>query len=234
MTHVNLNEIGYKIFHLPNSNRHNLYKISNAYLSKHFDEIDTPTIKISSLDEYFAFKKENKDFNLDPNGYNLDDKQGWKLGELGIWASNFTAMKNFLNTDKKYLMLLEDDVLIDEGFVTNLPSLMEELPDGWDLFSCFSPENQSHKYSYSDSHGLVCPSYQDWSMLCYILNRKSVKMILDHIKFEPVSLPLDWFYFRQPDKFKCYTVTPNSIILCNLMDARSTFQLDHPREILNA
>jgi GR25 family glycosyltransferase involved in LPS biosynthesis len=234
MTHVALNQIGYKIFHLPDSNRHGLYKVSSGYLSKYLDEIYTPTIKISSLNEYFAFKKENKDFNIDPNGYNLDDKQGWKFGEIGIWASNYTAMKNFLKTDKEYLMLLEDDVLIDEGFINNLPSLMEDLPDGWDMFSCFAPENQSHKYTYSSNHGLICPAYQDWSMLCYILNKRSVKMILDHIQFEPISLPIDWFYFRQPDKFKCYTITPNSMVLCSLMESRSTFQLDEAREILNA
>jgi GR25 family glycosyltransferase involved in LPS biosynthesis len=71
-------------------------------------------------------------------------------------------------------------------------------------------------------------------MLCYILNKRSVKMILEHIHLEPISLPIDWFYFRQPDKFKCYTITPNSIVLCSLMESRSTFQLDEAREILNA
>jgi GR25 family glycosyltransferase involved in LPS biosynthesis len=224
----------HKVFHLDKDTDRSVYvKDINTYLRDHSKELYTPTIGISSQEEYNNFIIENHDFPIDPLGYNLDNVQGWKYGEIGIWASNFLAYKNFLNTDFDYLILMEDDILFDESYMPRLIDYMSELPEDWDLFSYFVPKDQ--KIKYQNHHDIerdnVCLSYQDWSMLCYVINKKSASKILNMMQ-SGFNLPLDWYFYRQTNIFKCYTVKPWVTIGCTLASIESTFQTKENRKVL--
>ena len=225
----------YKLFHIEGMGesaqiRFELAKNANDYLSKYFEELNTPTIKISNKEEYDLFKKENLDFKVVSEGYNVDGVKGWKYSELGIWASNLCAMKNFLKTNYDYLMLVEDDVIISDDFFHYFNKYFYQLPEDWDIFSCFVHSNQFSKFT-EETENEVVQSYQDWSTLCWLINRKSAeKIILDVLK-NKISLSLDWYIFNK-NKYKSYTLSPASYKLVSLNEVDSTFQLTQDRKPL--
>lgn len=224
----------HKVFHIDSdSERDWLVKSINIYLSNYSIELDTPTIQIRSDEDLISFYSHNPDFNIDPSGYNLDDIQGWKYGELGIWASNYTAWKNFLKTDNDYLILMEDDITFNQDFFPLLEKYLNELPENWEFFSFFSPADQHHKYndfiSFSENTSFL---YQDWSCLCYVLSKKGAEKVLSMMQTK-INLPLDWFFYRQKEKFYGYSIKPKSQKGCTLASLESTFQGKHERKIIN-
>lgn len=224
----------YKVFHSQsNLERSHLVKNVNQYMSEFCDELDTPTIEIKTENDLKDFYENNKSFKIDSNGYNLDGVQGWKLGELGIWASNYAAWNNFLKTDSDYLILMEDDIILYNNFFPLLKKYLEEIKIDWDCFSFFIPEDQIYKYNLelliSEN---VSKVYSDWSCLCYVLNRKGAEKALSNMN-QGVNLPLDWYFYRQSDKFTTLTIKPDAELGCTLFKTESTFQNKHERKIIN-
>ena len=224
----------HKIFHLDsNEDRSYSAKSLDDYMTMYSKQLKTPTIKISNKKEYDLFLSNNPSFNPDPYGYNLHDEQGWKFGEIGIWASNWTAWNNFLKSDAEYLILMEDDIVSGDMFMEIIINYMQQLPENWEVFHAFSPYDQFEKYKNSHDFGAqdVCVAYQDWSALCYIITRDAAKKMIDNSNM--FSLPLDWYMFRQHHLFKIYTIKPSSEFPCTLLPTESTFQTKQKREILN-
>lgn len=224
----------HKVFHIESDDsRKKSVDSINTYLKQYSSELITPTIKISSKSEYELFLKSNPEFIPDPYGYNLHGEQGWRYGEIGIWASNWTAWNNFLKSDADYLILMEDDIHYDEDFMKIIIDYISQLPANWDVFHAFSPADQFGKYVFAHDIGAtdVCKAYQDWSCLCYIINKQSaVKMINNSTMFR---LPLDWYMFRQQNIFNVYTIKPESKFPCTLAKTESTFQTKQKREVIN-
>jgi GR25 family glycosyltransferase involved in LPS biosynthesis len=238
-----LDKFCYKIFHIPGYGdsgpiRQSLFDDLDPYLSSKISRIDTPTILISSENDYFDVQDK---YNI------LDPKTKFKWGELGIWASNLVAMKNFLESDKEYLMLMEDDIYVKdkELFLSLLENFMGQLPEGWEIFSYFVHPKEYWLgygvevddsipgfpvYQVSDPKDVsfdadVVEAYQDWSLLCYIVNKDSAKRILDIIKEIGITEPIDWFVFNKFNKlFKTYTISPVAIPGCELYETTSQFQ----------
>jgi GR25 family glycosyltransferase involved in LPS biosynthesis len=145
---INNSDICFKIFHIDGESetskiRTNLTDKATKELLKSFNEIDTPTIMISNKEEASEFFKNNKDIKIDPLGR---FEKGWKYGELGIWGSNFSAIKNFSKTNYEYLILMEDDIVIGKHFNNNLVKYMEELPSDWDFFTVYIPKTGNIRY----------------------------------------------------------------------------------------
>ena len=224
----------HKIFHIEQQeDRSELVNSMNGYLSNHSVELDTPTFKISSKEEYIDFINSNPDFIVDPDGYSLNGEQGWRYGEIGIWASNRTAWKSFLNTDSDYLILMEDDIIYNRKFIDILNNSISQLPDNWDILHLFAPEDQFYKYNDNNNFGAedVCYTYQDWSCLCYIITRRGAEKLIE--SSSRITLPLDWHMFRQTHLFNIFTLKPQSSVACSLFPIESTFQTKQKREVLN-
>lgn len=226
--------IAYKLFHLPRDHdRNKLVENVHSNLLKSIKILDTDTIKISSYDDYIKFKDEHPDFNIDINGYNLDNKQGWRYGEIGIWASNWLAWKNFINSDYDYLILMEDDIILNDNFLIELQNYMRQLPKDFDAFHAFCPADQNHKYNFSlDVSDEICSSYQDWSAACYIVSRTGAQRMI-YFSSTGINLPLDWFMFRQKNLLKIFTLKPDAKRICDILPIESTFQTKEDRKILN-
>lgn len=224
---MNLNKLCYKIFHIPGyydpgNVRGKLFNELDSYLESKIARLGTPTILISNQEQYDAFCLAH---------HQLNPKNKFKWGELGIWASNTLAMKNFLDTDYEYLMLMEDDIYVKnkDRFLELLSEYMDQLPEDWEVFSYFVPEDQYTKYylkeakSFAEGFGFetavtyrgieeniqggylsyprkdhkgVVESYQDWSMLCYIINRKTAEKILKDVIENGIYEPIDWYVFN--------------------------------------
>jgi len=227
-------KICFKVFHISKNRARTKFSVGmTKYLKANGLEIlNTPTVAISNIEDVQNFLSNNY-FKLDPNGYNLDSVQGWKMGEVGIWASNFIAWNNFLSTDNDIAILMEDDIIFDDGLLDDLMNKINELPDNWDFFSFFVPEDQHKSYDSSMSVSKnISRVYQDWSMLCYLVSRNGAKKLIESCQ-KPVSLPLDWHIYRQRDKFNSYSIKPDVALMCDIANIDSTFQNIQNRRVLN-
>lgn len=223
----------HKIFHLDKDTDRNFgYQKANDALKYFSSEFNSPTIEISCREDFEDFINKNLDFNVDKNGYNLHNQQGWKWGELGIWASNWLAWNKFLQSDYDYLILMEDDILIYPSFRELLEEYMQQLPNNWEIFHYFVPADQHGKYNVRlDVSADLCRCYQDWSCLCYIINKDGAKKLIE-TSAQGITLPLDWHMFRQTYKFNMYTIKPFSEYGCTLESLDSTFQNKEDRKVI--
>ena len=221
----------HKIFHLDKDiNRNHLYLSMNQYMNNYSQELDSPTISISNQEELNSFYASNPTIKFYNDGYEFNNEIGWRYGELGIWASNITAYKNFLKSDSDYLILMEDDIVYKDGFFSNLVDYLNQLPEDWDVFFYYAPQNKIPSEIYSDDKD-VCRAYQDWSCLCYVINRVTAKIVVDDVSNNQISLPIDYYFLKQ-NKYNCYTVKPNSKFYCEIADIESTFQTKQQRKVL--
>jgi GR25 family glycosyltransferase involved in LPS biosynthesis len=222
----------HKVFHLEkDTQREHLFNAMNSYISQYSQELNTPTINISNYTDLEVFCDQYPFVKFDKGGYEFNSETGWRYGELGIWASNISAYINFLKSDEDYLILMEDDIEYLPGFFENLVRYISQIEDDWDLFFYYAPANTNAGEFYPEEKD-VCRSYQDWSCLCYVINKKAAKKVIDDIHANPISLPIDYYYFRQPDKYISYTVKPTSKLYCKISGLESTFQTKQKRQVL--
>lgn len=218
----------YKVHHLEDNTERKQYVDNiNNYLKKYSTELNSPTIKISNQEEMINFLKENPDFNLNLNGYNLDDIQGWRYGEIGVWASNFLAWKNFLNSDFDYMILMEDDIMFTDNYFPLLSEYINEITLPWDAFFFTVASGQYFKYSQQHDVGFknVSKTYQDHWLLCYVLNKRGAELAISNT-YSGICLPIDWYFFRQTDKFELYTLKPDIVSGCYGSPTETSFQMN--------
>jgi len=217
----------FKIFHADDGAKKNkrnaLTKNATKQLKKKFDELDTPTIITRTPEEVGeAFK--NIDMLINPLGH---FGTGWKPGELGIWASNWTAWKNFLKTRHDFVILMEDDIVLDSDFNEKLTSYMNELPEGWDVFTVYIPDSGNIRYEKRKNELLIgkeniCKVYQSWSCLCYVVSRSGAQKLLKEVK-KRVKSPLDHYLFYSKG-IRAYSIKMENGNICYLYETESTVQ----------
>lgn len=225
---IKKNTLAFNVFHI-DGNSETLRKRSiltaraKKELIKNFDQLDTPTIIIEDFEGVKNFYGTNN-IKIDPKGHN---KTGWKFGELGIWASNYTAWKNFAATDYQMLMLMEDDIVLGKDFNNKLLSYIEELPDDWDFFTVYIPSFGNVRYDSSRRNldvgrKNICRVYQSWSCLCYIVSKKGAAKLLKQVQ-SPVSSPIDHWLFYNPN-LSGYAIKMESGNICDIYKTKSTVQ----------
>jgi hypothetical protein len=103
----------YKVFHIETINKSQSDHVRTFCTNKiikdvTLDALDTPTISIKDIEGVKEFLKSNPKFILDPKGHDPEYKRnenvynreeavptGWMYSAIGIWASSYTAFKNF-------------------------------------------------------------------------------------------------------------------------------------------
>jgi GR25 family glycosyltransferase involved in LPS biosynthesis len=218
----------FTIFHVekdtPEMEKRNvLVRRAKAVLKDDFEELNTPTIIMKTKEDVQTFYK-SSDIRIDPKGF---EGNGWKAGELGIWASNYTAWKNFVDSDYDYIILMEDDIVLSKDFNKKLKHYISELPNDWDAFTAFVPRtgnvryNKNNKNLFIDKKN-VCRVYQSWSCLCYVVSKKGAVKILEEVK-TPVSSPIDHYLFYHKG-IDVYTIKMEKPNICEIYPTSSTVQ----------
>ena len=139
-------------------------------------------------------------------------------GVVGVWASTYLAYKKFLESDKKVLILFEDDIVISKNFKGIAELYMSELMPIWDFFSFFVPDDSLFAYNESEhdlSEEHICKSYQQWSCAGYAVSRRGAEKTIADIKLRGINCPIDWYIFnfrmKQEEnqmRFNTFTVKP--------------------------
>jgi GR25 family glycosyltransferase involved in LPS biosynthesis len=203
--------------------RNSLTKNATKTLKETFEKIETPTIIIKNTDDVKLFYKDSK-LKIDPLGHFGD---GWKPGELGIWASNYTAWQNFVESDYDYMVLMEDDIVLNSNFNDKLVKYIGELPDDWDVFTAYTPPTGNIRYKKNKESLFinkenVCKVYQSWSCLCYVVSKSGAKKLLKEVQ-KDVKSPIDNYLFYH-NKLNVYAIKMEKGNICNIYATRSTVQ----------
>ena len=218
----------FTIFHVeentPLMNKRNiLVERAKEKLLNSFSIFETPTIIMKDVEDVKNFYK-TSDIKIDPKGFNGN---GWKPGELGIWASNLTAWQNFVDSDYEYIILMEDDIVLQKDFNTKLINYIDELPENWDIFTAFIPRTGNIRYNKNNKDLFIgskniCKVYQSWSCLCYVVSKDGAKKLLEEVK-KPVSSPLDHYLFYH-NNLNAYTMRLEKGNICEIYPTSSTVQ----------
>ena len=205
------------------SKRSKLVSDAKNQLIKDFDQLETPTFIMKSPEDVKSFYSKEK-MKIYPLGH---FKTGWKPGELGIWASNYTAWKNFLKTDYDYVILMEDDIVLTDNFNSKLVSYLDELPDNWDIFTAYIPTFGNIRYEKRKNELLigkenVCKVYQSWSCLCYVVSRSGAERLMKESR-QIIKSPIDHYLFYHRG-LNAYTLKMEKENICSLYETESTVQ----------
>jgi GR25 family glycosyltransferase involved in LPS biosynthesis len=214
----------YEVFHTDTGNnlRNKSYEGIVEALSL-LPRLGSPTIYLNTADKAESFVNQTPGFKVNTVHDYCQPGETFppSAGVIGVWASNYTAYKNFLETDKDILILFEDDIVLSKNFAYILNSYLMELPEDWEFFSPFVPDDSlfaynEMKHSFNNDY-LTCRSYQQWSCATYVVNRKGAKRAIENIESIGITAPIDWYIFnfrmKQEDhqiRFNTYTVKPSS------------------------
>lgn len=203
--------------------RGELVQNAKKQLIKDFDILETPTIIMKNQQDVKNFYS-NSNLKIYPLGH---FQTGWKPGELGIWASNYTAWKNFLKTDYDYIILMEDDIVLNKDFNSKLVDYLDELPDNWDIFTAYIPTFGNVRYEKRKNELMigkenVCKVYQSWSCLCYVVSKKGAERLMREVR-QKIKSPIDHYLFYHRG-LNVYTIKMENENICSLYETKSTVQ----------
>mgnify|MGYP006921282510 CR=1 FL=1 len=203
--------------------RNELTKAASKILEESFEKLETPTIIIKDMEQVKDFYKGSK-IKIDPLGH---FGTGWKPGELGIWASNYTAWDNFIKSDYDYIILMEDDIVLNKNFNNKITKYIKELPEGWDVFTAYTPPTGNIRYKKNKESLLInkeniCKVYQSWSCLCYVVSKKGAQKLLKEVE-SSVKSPLDNYLFYHTN-LDVYAIKMEKGNICNIYQTKSTVQ----------
>lgn len=214
-------KIAYQIFHVDTNtkssmDRKELTIKAKQQLDKAFTELGSESVYLfneAEVEKYFS----KKGYVVTPSGFN---NRGWKLGELGIWASNIEAWEKFLESDYDAVILMEDDIVLANDFNKRLVDLLNRLPDNWELFSGFVPATSMRRWrrnskAYKIGDPEIAKLFQTWSCLCYVVTKSAVEKILNKVS-NGIDVPIDSYLFDDNSTINSYSITYQAKNLCSL------------------
>jgi GR25 family glycosyltransferase involved in LPS biosynthesis len=231
----------FEIFHTDSGNEFRNQSYDNVLNEMAgIPRLSSPTIYLNTAEKADKFLNDTPEFRVNTVEDYCQPGETFppSSGVIGVWASNYTAYKNFLETDKDILILFEDDIVISKNFTNILNSYLMELPEDWEFFSPFVPDDSffaynEMKHSFNNDY-LTCRSYQQWSCATYVVNRAGAKRAIENIESMGVTAPIDWYIFnfrmKQEDgqiKFNTYTIKPNSYRPVKLLLEASAYSSIH-------
>ena len=110
-------------------------------------------------------------------------------GEVGCYLSHLKAMEEFLRTDARWCVILEDDVEVLPECLPVLAALEEK--DDWDLAKlfCFHSGMPVRKRALTTTHQLVVHLTRTTSSAAYAVNRRAAETMLKSMR--PITEQVD-------------------------------------------
>lgn len=219
-----MNKTAFTIFHSPNPERDELYHAARNTMLLSFDELKTETVFFKDDSELFDFYK-NSELVFNKNG--IFDK-GWTIGQLGLWASTYVAIKDFLKSDYENLIILEDDIILMNNFIDNLLFYMTELSENWAMFFGYVPDHfklrfkkilRTERKKVNIQKPNIIKAFQEECTVCYVVSRSGAERFLELLK-TPFSSPIDYWLFRESG-LPIYTIKPNIPDICRMATTKS-------------
>jgi GR25 family glycosyltransferase involved in LPS biosynthesis len=153
----------------------------------------------------------------------------FKPGEVGLWHSTIVALKNFLDSDFDALLILEDDIVLWNGFLEKSREYVQRLPENWDYFYQYiHPWQQDNNFNPACEIGdeYLCRSYQVWSNACFWVSRKGAEALLEAVAREPIDEAVDWYILKRgmSQEWAVYSLRPLVKAYCHIGGFQTTIQ----------
>lgn len=189
---INKNKICYKVHHVGTEERSINVKNAERYFANHFYKLDVESVKISTDDDLKSFLKLNPKFYFSEEALETN-------AEIGVIASNYKAWEAFLESDYEYLILCEDDIVINEEYFLDLFfKCLEDLPDHSNGFA-FGHLKKDKNYYNQKQHDIesnyLCDLFQKQWIICYVLNKDGAKLLYDAININGLTTGSDYYFF---------------------------------------
>lgn len=144
-------------------------------------------------------------------------------GEIGCFLSHRKCWERLLDTNEKYALVLEDDLILSDRSPTFMLS-DDWIPDTCDLIQLFISPNRK-KYVCCHKERDLVTGDQLWipvsptpvGTLAYIISRKAAKVALK--ESETFNLPVDEFLFVRSsvaEQFPCYRLNHTVVRLADI------------------
>lgn len=223
--------------------RNHLSDIMYKNLTKYIPSLNSPTISIHNENDLLLFLKNNPKFNLYPrtyldlpinNKYHLKEPiYGWHYEEIGIWASNYLAWKNFIESNYDYLLLLEDDLVIEDNFFDIFNSTVNELPKDWDVYFHHLSNSKLLSLIPVESNIKFFRPQKTVDHNAYAISKSgAIKSINEIENGLEIKFPCDWFFFNRKHNYNVYTLDLKSPKGCRVAMINSSFRQRSPRQDL--
>ena len=226
------NSIAYTIFHVENelcSERHKIKENLESVISTRWSVLNSKTFyfeKLQDAQQYAA--EQNLHFNAPPVNPFLK-------GEIGLWISTISALKQFLSSDFDILIVFEDDVQSTSKDISTVDHYLRKSRINFDIFALYTKEaeyvrygRKRHVWSFivknflNDNPKKVTRMYQDSCCAAYAYSRKGARKLLKSVERE-IRDPIDWHIFR--GKFKGKSFKPSGPKPFSMVKTQSTIQI---------
>lgn len=150
-------------------------------------------LKITRFDAIYGKELDNDDYRIKKYfKMNILNKNqiGCALSHISIWED---AVKN----DYDNIIIFEDDAIIPPEFNNRLNTILNQLPDNWDMV--LLGITLGHGTVYSNNLLRPYKEHGNWGLMGYIINTKFIKSILPTLKLnKPIDNYLrDNYYYNE-------------------------------------
>ncbi len=147
-----------------------------------------PFIRVSGVDGAFCTSDELA--LLDRNAYERLHGKSPLLGELGCYLSHVKTMREFLNSQYQFAVILEDDANINQGFKDIIYDIIK-IQEHWDMVKLSGAHRGTplKLLEISDEYTLTVLLTKCTGSSAYILKRTAAQKYLQSIL--PMQLPYD-------------------------------------------
>ena len=219
----------YQIHHVKGNDpiRSNIVQFTHDVLSADIDFLNSETISIYNEEDLQAFHNKYPRFKINGHTHNF------RYPEIGLWASTYVALINFVsNAWWDNLILFEDDCSPAHDFFNLFNKYFKEVPEDWECFVVYNVGREPTDMHPTDHYEIglenICKAYQIWSTASIMFNRRSALRIIDYIENFGISLPLDIFLFY--NQIKAIDVNGNEQYNLDDYHIKSyTVKLDRPQ-----
>jgi glycosyl transferase family 25 len=150
-----------------------------AAASRHFFDAGIPFQRVAGFD---ASKEDVSLCEIDQTAFTkIHGRKFIRKGEIGVYQSHLRAMNSFLESDKDFAIILEDDVLPLAHALNSIEQLIAWEAD-WDIVPLFhfhsgGPVTLKH----SDSLKLTVHLAHISSAAAYMINRHAAQVLIKHM-----------------------------------------------------
>lgn len=196
----------------------NYLELSNR-LNKTFQRLDTSSILLKEINELEEHEAEFPFFKLNHHSYDglqtvfgavLNDGYStpfsnvkfprW-MGEIGLLLSVYRGLKKFLETDKEYLLWLEDDTKCYDHFENNFLIYLNNINFSFDFITLGVREDQklfyeSYKNYYEFNNPVFCKVFPLYWAGSILISRSGAEKFIKEFEEKSNTYPWDWLIFN--------------------------------------
>ena len=122
-----------------------------------------------------------------------------KESEKSLGLKHYEALKNMIDMNLEYVLIIEDDCKFEKDFINRLSIIIKNLPNDWDVYipnSYLELFGYNEKRFIKDTNKLVVKRNNPSTAytLSYLIKKEAAMKIVNEIEKNKITLPIDFEY----------------------------------------